>query len=69
MNEKILSSHVPSLPGLFRNKRPKFIEVDGRAKVVRDVGVNVEVPHTNLAEVSRMVLVEVDPKHDSLNTR
>ena len=32
------------------------------AVVIGDVGMDVEVPHTNLTEVSRMVLVEVDSR-------
>ena len=48
-------------PSLLRDQRPQLVEVDGGTAVVGDVGVDVEVPHTNLPEVSRMVLVKVDP--------
>merc|ERR1719382_1499575 len=46
---------------LLRDKRPELVQVDSRLVEVGVVGVHVEVPHTNLSEVSRMVLVKVDP--------
>ena len=52
------------LPGLLRDERPEFVEVDGGAAVVGDVGVDVEVPHTDLTEVPGMVLVKVNPKNN-----
>ena len=48
-------------PGLLRHKSPQLVKVDGRAVLVDGVGVNMEVPHADLAKVSRMVLVKVDP--------
>ena len=45
--------------------RRYLVKVDGGAAVVGDVGVNVEVSHSNLAEVSRMVFVEINPKKRS----
>merc|ERR1719343_1881621 len=39
--------------GLFRHEGPQLVQVGV-------VGVDVEVPHSNLSEVSRMVLVEVN---------
>merc|ERR1719382_1830077 len=46
---------------LLRDKRPELVQVYSRLVEVGVVGVHVEVPHTNLSEVSRMVLVKVDP--------
>ena len=46
--------------GLLGHKGPQLVEVDGGAVLVGGVGVNVEVPHADLSEVARMVLVEVD---------
>ena len=43
--------------------RRYLVKVDGGAAVVGDVGVNVEVSHSNLAEVSGMVFVEVNPEN------
>ena len=43
---------------LLRDKRPKFVEIDGRAVVV--ILSQVKVSHTNLAKVARMVLVKID---------
>ena len=43
--------------GLLRNEGPDLINVDGRA--VELLHGLVEVTHTNLTEVTRMVLVEV----------
>ena len=45
---------------LLGHQRPQLVEVDGRAIVVGLVRVNVKVPHTNFAKVSRMVFVKVD---------
>merc|ERR1719373_66263 len=47
-------------PGLLRDKRPQFVQVDAGLVEVGVVGVNVEVPHSNLSEVSRMIFVKVD---------
>lgn len=44
--------------GLLRDQRPDRIQVDGRAEELV-VGL-VEVTHTNLAKVARVVLVKVD---------
>ncbi|CAI0463485.1 unnamed protein product, partial [Linum tenue] len=52
----ILSSLVLHL---LRNHGPKLVDVDNRAE--EPVLQLVEVPHTDLAEVARMVLVEQDP--------
>ena len=43
--------------------RSYLVKVDSGAAVVGDVGVNVEVSHSNLAEVSGMVFVEINPKN------
>jgi len=48
-------------PGLFRDERPELVKVDSRLVQVGVVGVHVEVPHSHLSEVTRMVFVEVDP--------
>merc|ERR1740129_145633 len=48
-------------PGLLGDKRPQLVQVDAGLVEVGVVGVDVEVPHSNLAEVSGMVLVKVDP--------
>jgi len=45
---------------LFRNKRPQFVQVDAGLIQVGVVGMNVEVPHSNLSKVSRMIFVKVD---------
>ena len=47
------------LPGLGGNKRPELVEVDDRSPEV--VLLFVKVPHTDLTEVSRMVLVHIGP--------
>jgi len=47
-------------PGLFRNKGPQLVNIDAWLVQVGIVGVDVEVPHTDLSEVSGMVFVEVD---------
>ncbi len=46
--------------GLLAHQGPQLVEVDGGTVLVRGVGVDVEVPHADLSEVSRMVFVEVD---------
>jgi len=46
-------------PGLLSQKSPQLVQVDDRAVVV--VLLLVEVAHTDLSEVSRVVLVEHDP--------
>merc|ERR1719507_817527 len=46
---------------LLRHQGPEFVQVDCLVVLVYgEVSVLVEVPHADLAEVSRMVLVEVD---------
>merc|ERR1719219_3385243 len=47
-------------PGLFRDKGPQLVNVDAWLVQVGVVGVDVEVPHTDLSEISGMVFVEVD---------
>jgi len=47
-------------PSLFRDEGPEFVQVDSGLVEVRVVGMNVEVPHANLSEVSGMILVKVD---------
>jgi len=49
--------------GLLGHQSPELVQVDGGVVggVDGEIGVLVEVPHTNFAEVSRMVLIEVDP--------
>merc|ERR1712111_216340 len=42
-----------------RHKGPQLVQVDAGAIGVQLVGVNVEVPHTNLSEITGMVFVEV----------
>merc|ERR1719494_43592 len=43
----------------LRHQGPQLVQVDGGAMADQLVGVNVEVPHTDLAEITRMVFVEV----------
>ena len=43
---------------LLGNKRPELVDVDDRLPV--DVAGQVVVAHTNLTEVTRVVLIEVD---------
>lgn len=43
---------------LLVDQRPQLVQIDGRAEVV--VAVQMEVAHTQLAEVAGMVLVHVD---------
>ena len=50
-------------PGLLGNEGPQLVQVDAGLVEVGVVGVDVEVPHTDLTEVSGMVLVEVDPEN------
>lgn len=47
-------------PGLLGHQGPQLVQVDGGAEVVGVVRVEVKVPHADLAEVARVVLVEVD---------
>merc|ERR1719376_392980 len=47
-------------PGLFRDKGPQLVNVNAWLVQVGVVGVDVEVPHTDLSEISGMVFVEVD---------
>lgn len=46
------------LSGLLRNEGPDLLDIDGGAVI--SVSSEMEVAHTNLSEVTRMVLVEVD---------
>ena len=46
--------------GLFGNKGPQLVQIDGRTVLVGSVGMDVEVPHTDFAEITWMVLVKVD---------
>jgi hypothetical protein len=46
------------LKGRLREERPKLLDVDGFTVV--SVSTKVETSHTNLAEVTRVVLVKVD---------
>merc|ERR1719167_334684 len=46
-------------PSLLRNKGPQLVKVDSRLVEVGVVGMDMEVPHTNLSKVTRMVLIEV----------
>merc|ERR1719229_413366 len=48
-------------PGLLRDKRPQLVQVDAGLVEVGVVGVDVEVPHSDLSEVPGVVLVKVDP--------
>lgn len=41
------------------DKRPELVDVDNRAPL--EVASKVEAAHTNLTEVTRMVLIEVGP--------
>merc|ERR1719209_807636 len=62
VDDRSLILHTSILePGLFRNERPELVKVDSRLVQVGVVGVHVEVPHSHLSEVTRMVFVEVDP--------
>ncbi len=47
-------------PGLLGHEGPQLVQVDAGLVQVGVVGVDVEVPHADLSEVSRMILVEVD---------
>ena len=47
-------------PGLLRHQTPQLVKVDAGLDQVGVVWVHVEVPHSNLSEVSGMVFVEVD---------
>ena len=53
-------------PGLLGNAGPQLVQVNAGLVEVRVVGVDLEVPHTDLTEVSGMVLVEVDPESNKL---
>ena len=46
---------------LLRDKRPELVQVYSRLVEVGVVGVDVEVPHSDLSEVPGVVLVKVDP--------
>merc|ERR1712130_315907 len=46
--------------GLLRHQGPQFVKIDSGLVKVGVVGMHVEVPHSNLSEVSRMVFVKVD---------
>merc|ERR1719288_25620 len=61
VNNRCLGSLTSVLhPGLFRDKGPQFINIDAGLVEVGVVGVDVEIPHTNLSKVSGMVFVKVD---------
>merc|ERR1719430_2879157 len=47
-------------PGLFRDEGPQLVNVNARLVQVGVVGVDVEVSHTDLSEISWMVFVEVN---------
>merc|ERR1719474_169158 len=47
-------------PSLLRNKGPQLVEIDSRLIEVGVVRMDMEVPHTNLSKVTRMVLIEVN---------
>jgi hypothetical protein len=47
-----------ALSVLLSDQRPEFVEVEGWGEAV--VTVQVEVSHSNLSEVTRMVLIKVD---------
>merc|ERR1719431_1934241 len=47
-------------PGLFRDEGPQLVNVNAWLVQVGVVGVDVEVPHPDLSEISGMVFVEVD---------
>ena len=49
------------------DKRPELVDVDDRAPL--EVARKVEAAHTNLSEVTRMVLIEVRPIRVQLPTR
>lgn len=46
------------LSSLLRDERPDLVDIDGGGEVA--VLSQVEVSHTNLSEISRMVLIHVD---------
>ena len=50
-------------PLCLGDEGPDFVDIDDGTVVVGGVVMLVEVPHTNLAEVTGMVLVEVDSEH------
>lgn len=43
---------------LVANQRPQLVQIDGRTEVV--IAIQMEVAHTELSEVTGMVLVHVD---------
>ena len=47
-------------PGLLGDEAPQLVQVDAGLDQVGVVGVDVEVPHSNLSKVSGMVFVKVD---------
>ena len=47
------------VPDLLRNKGPELVDVDGRVPLA--AREEVEMPHTNLPEVARVVTVEPGP--------
>merc|ERR1719291_1345294 len=53
-------SLCPAYLVLVCNQGPQLVQVDAGLVEVGVVGVHVEVPHADLAEVPGMVLVEVD---------
>ena len=44
----------------LRSKDHRVLYIDGRTEVTQGVLLDMEVPHSNLSKVSRMVFVEVD---------
>jgi hypothetical protein len=49
-------------PYLLGHQGPQLVQVDAGLAQVGVVGVHVEVPHADLAEVAGVVLVKVDPE-------
>ena len=62
MQEAFLTRDKTILPLFFRDKGPNLFHVDDGTEIVGSMGMLVEVPHTNLTEISGMVLVEIDSK-------
>ncbi len=49
-----------------RNKRPELVDVDDCTPV--EIAGQVEMAHTNLTEVTRMVFIEVGTSYTNSNT-
>ena len=60
---KATQENIKVLPLCLGDEGPDFVDIDDGTVVVGGVVMLVEVPHTNLAEVTGMVLVEVDSEH------